>query len=296
MLMESYTSIAVAGSHGKTSISTFLSTILDLCTKDSSSITGGIIPIYNSNAHVENTKFLVAEVDESDGTLSKYKPEIGIINNIDFDHCDHFSDLNEVLSSFKNFASNSKELLLNYDCKINKNNFEYCKKWSIKESEKMDYSIIPTLINKSHTIGRYYEKGNFIDILKIPIPGLHNLSNITGAIAASRMVGVDFNDIKKNIKYLKLPKKRFEFRGELDGRKIYDDYAHHPTEIKATISMARLFINQEITIVIQKNRLVIIFQPHRYSRVKQFFVEFAKELSKADVVYLTNIYGAGEKT
>ena len=296
MLMESYTSIAVAGSHGKTSISTFLSTILDLCTNDSSSITGGVIPIYNSNAHIENTKFLVAEVDESDGTLRKYKPDIGIINNIDFDHCDHFSDLNELLSSFKIFASNSKELLLNHDCKVNKKNFKYYKKWSIEESERMDFSIIPTLMNRSHTFGRYYEKGNFIDTIKIPIPGLHNLSNITGAIAASRMVGVDFDDIKKNIKYLKLPKKRFEFKGELDGRKIYDDYAHHPTEIKATISMARLFINQENNNSnLQKNRLVIIFQPHRYSRVKQFFIEFAKELSKADFVYLTNIYGAGEK-
>ena len=151
-------------------------------------------------------------------------------------------------------------------------------------------------MNSSHTFGSYYEKGNFIDTIKIPIPGLHNLSNITGAIAASRMVGVDFYDIKKNIKYLRLPKKRFEFKGELDGIKIYDDYAHHPTEIKATISMARLFLKQENNNSnLQKNRLVIIFQPHRYSRVKQFFIEFAKELSKADFIYLTNIYGAGEK-
>ena len=90
-LMQSYTSLAVAGSHGKTSTSTFLSTLLELCTHDSSSITGGIIPIYDSNCHLENTKFLVAEVDESDGTINKYKSDIGIINNIDFDHCDHFS-------------------------------------------------------------------------------------------------------------------------------------------------------------------------------------------------------------
>ena len=93
LLMQSYTSIAVAGSHGKTSTSTFLSTLLELCTHNSSSITGGIIPIYNSNCHLENTKFLVAEVDESDGTINRYKSDIGIINNIDFDHCDHFSDL-----------------------------------------------------------------------------------------------------------------------------------------------------------------------------------------------------------
>ena len=88
MLMQTYTTLAVAGTHGKTSTSTFLSTILELCTHNCSSITGGIIPIYNSNCHLENTKYLVAEVDESDGTINKYKSDIGIINNIDFDHCD----------------------------------------------------------------------------------------------------------------------------------------------------------------------------------------------------------------
>ena len=213
MLMDSYSSIAIAGSHGKTSTSTFLSTLLELCTHNSSSITGGIIPIYNSNAHIEQTKFLVAEIDESDGTINKYKSDIGIINNIDFDHCDHFSNINEILSSFKDFAFNSKKLLLNYDCEITKTNFNSKINWSIKETKNVTYSIIPTVVNQDHTIGRYYENGNFIDILKIPIPGLHNLSNITASIAASRMVGVKFNDIKKNIKYLKLPKKRFELRG-----------------------------------------------------------------------------------
>ncbi len=294
MVMESYTSLAIAGSHGKTSTSTFLSTLLELCTHNSSSITGGIIPIYNSNAHIENTKFLVAEVDESDGTINKYKSEIGIINNIDFDHCDHFSNINDVLSCFKEFASNSKKLLLNYDCEITKKNFNSNSNWSNKETKNIAYSIIPTLINNKHTIGRYYENGNFIDILNIPIPGFHNLSNITASIAASRMIGVKFDDIKKNIKYLKLPKKRFELRGELDERKIYDDYAHHPNEIKVTIDLARLFINQNNHKQGKKNRLVVIFQPHRYSRVKEFANEFAEELSKADVIYLTNIYGAGE--
>jgi len=294
MLMDSYSSIAIAGSHGKTSTSTFLSTLLELCTHNSSSITGGIIPIYNSNAHIEQTKFLVAEIDESDGTINKYKSDIGIINNIDFDHCDHFSNINEILSSFKDFAFNSKKLLLNYDCEITKTNFNSKINWSIKETKNVTYSIIPTVVNQDQTIGRYYENGNFIDILKIPIPGLHNLSNITASIAASRMVGVKFNDIKKNIKYLKLPKKRFELRGELDERSIYDDYAHHPNEIKATINLARLFINQNNNKKGEKSRLVVIFQPHRYSRVKQFVNEFAEELSKADVIYITNIYGAGE--
>ena len=295
MLMESYTSLTVAGSHGKTSTSTFLSTLLELCTNNSSSITGGIIPIYNSNCHLENTKFLVAEVDESDGTINKYKSDIGIINNIDFDHCDHFSNLGEVISCFKTFAGNSKKLLINFDCENTKNNFDSDKKWSNKTTHNVSYAIIPTAINESYTSGKYYENGNFISSLDIPIPGLHNLSNITAAIAASRMIGVNFIEIKKNIKYLKLPKKRFEFRGQIDERKLYDDYAHHPNEIKETIKLGRLFINKKSNNQSQKNRLIAIFQPHRYSRVKKFAKEFAEELSKADVIYVTSIYAAGEE-
>ena len=291
MIMKSYISLSIAGSHGKTSTSTFLSTLLELCTHNSSSITGGIIPIYKSNAHIENTKFLVTEIDESDGTINRYKSNIGIINNIDFDHCDHFSDIDEVLSSFKKFASNSNKLLINYDCEITRNNFTSNNQWSNKEINNITYSIIPNIVNKKNTIGKYYEKGAFIDMICVPIPGLHNLSNVTAAIAASRMVGVSFNEIKKNIESLELPKKRFEFRGELNKRVIYDDYAHHPNEVRATIDLARLFIKDNKN----KGRLIAIFQPHRYTRVKQFMHEFSDELSKADVIYLTDIYGAGEK-
>ncbi len=296
MLMQSYNTLAVAGSHGKTSTSTFLSTLLELCTHDCSSITGGIIPIYDSNCHLENTKYLVAEVDESDGTIKKYKSDIGIINNIDFDHCDHFSDLGGVISSFKDFATNSKKLLINFDCKTTRNNFHSDSKWSNTQAKKVDYAIIPSEINENQTVGKYYENGNFISNLNIPIPGLHNLSNITAAIAASRMLGIDFVEIKKNIKYLKLPKRRFEFRGQIDEREIYDDYAHHPNEIKEAIKLGRLFLKSKKNNVSEKSRLrlIAIFQPHRYSRVKQFTKEFAEELSKADVIYVTSIYGAGE--
>ena len=294
MIMKSYISLSIAGSHGKTSTTTFLSTLLELCTHNSSSITGGIIPIYKSNAHIENTKFLVTEIDESDGTINKYNPDIGIIINIDFDHCDHFSNIDEVLSSFKKFAANSKKLLINYDCEITKKNFTAKYTWSNKQINNITYSIIPNTINRNNTIGRYYENGHFIDMISIPVPGLHNLSNITAAVAASRMIGVSFNDIKKNITSLELPKKRFEFRGELNQRIIYDDYAHHPNEIKATIDLSRLFIEEQNNND-KKRRLVVIFQPHRFTRVKKFIHEFVKELSKADVIYLTNIFGAGEK-
>ena len=296
LIMNSYYSLAISGSHGKTSTSTFLSTILDLCTKNCSSIIGGIVPIYKSNSHIDNTKYLVAEIDESDGTTYHYKPDIGIINNIDFDHCDYYSNINELLLAFKAFASNSKKILINYDCKITRKNFDSRYRWSNKEFKNITYSLIPKIINKYNTIGNYYENGNLIETLNIPIPGLHNLSNITAAIGASRMLGINIKRIKNNLKFLKLPNKRFEFRGEFNQRKIYDDYAHHPSEIKATIELARLFI-EDNTHADKENRsrLIVIFQPHRYTRVEQFANEFAKELAKADLILITKIFGAGEQ-
>ena len=287
-LMQSYKSIGVAGSHGKTSTSTFLSTLLDLCTKNTSSIVGGVQPIYNSNSHIEETKYMVAEIDESDGSTANYKSDLGVITNIDFDHCDYYSDINEVINTFKKFASNSKKVLINYDCKISRINISSCFKWSLKEIQNIDYAMIPKEMKESHTIADYYEKGNFVGTYNIPVPGLHNLSNITAAISACRINNVSFKKIKENIQYLKLPKRRFELKGAFNNRKIVDDYAHHPNEIKETIKLAKLFLSKN-------SKLVIIFQPHRFSRVEKFLNEFAKELSKADSIIITNIYGAGEE-
>merc|ERR1712078_255917 len=141
------------------------------------------------------------------------------------------------------------------------------------------------------TIADYYEKGQLITRLKIPIPGVHNLSNIAAAISACRIINIDINCILKNIQFLQLPRKRFDFRGEILGRKIIDDYGHHPNEIRATIDLARLFIQKKDNDI---NRLVIIFQPHRYSRINKFLNQFIIELSKADFIVVTNIFSAGE--
>tara|TARA_Y100001970_G_scaffold294335_1_gene450910 strand:- start:6068 stop:7459 length:1392 start_codon:yes stop_codon:yes gene_type:complete len=286
-IMQSYLSIGIAGSHGKTSTSTFLSTLLDLCTKDSSSIVGGVHPIYNSNSHIDETKYIVAEIDESDGSTGNYKSDLGVITNIDFDHCDYYSNINEIINTFKIFALNSNKLLINYDCKISRNNIFSSYKWSIKEIKNIDYAMIPQELNESNTIADYFEQGNFLDTFNIPIPGLHNLSNITAAISACRLNNISLKEIKSNIKYLKLPKRRFELRGKFNNRKIIDDYAHHPNEIKATIELAKLFLKEN-------SNLIIVFQPHRFSRVERFLNEFADALAKANSIIITNIYGAGE--
>ena len=291
LIMKSFKSIAVAGSHGKTSTSTFLTTLMDLCSNDTSSIVGGIIPGYESNSIIKDSTYLIAEIDESDGTISKYKPYLGIINNIDFDHCDYYSNINELITSVFEFGSNSKILLTNDDCEISKKNITSNYTWSIKKNNNVDFAMISKKFDPEYTIADYYEKGKVITRLKIPIPGIHNLSNITAAISACRIINIDINCILKNIQSLQLPRKRFDLRGEISGRKIIDDYGHHPNEIKATIELAKLFIKKKDNNI---NRLVIVFQPHRYSRVNKFINEFIEELSKADYIIITNIFSAGE--
>ncbi len=290
-IMKSFKSIAVAGSHGKTSTSTLLTTLIDLCTKNTSSIIGGVLPRYESNTIIKNSDYLIAEIDESDGTICKYEPYLGIINNIDFDHCDYYSNLKDLISSFNEFGSKSKILLTNDDCKITKENITSNYTWSIQKTTNVNFAMISQRYDPEYTIADYYENDQVIKGVKIPIPGRHNLSNITAAIAACRIINIDINCIFQNIQSLQLPRKRFELRGEILGRKIIDDYGHHPNEIKATLKLARLFIEKKDNNI---NRLVIIFQPHRYSRINKFLYEFIKELSKADFIIVTNIFSAGE--
>ena len=291
LIMQSYQTIAVAGSHGKTSTSSMLTTLLDLCTNNTSAIIGGVMPLYKSNSLIKDSKYLVAEIDESDGTITNYNSYLGIINNIDFDHCDYYSDLNELIFSFKQFGLNCKRLLANFDCKVSQDNINSHYKWSLKHVNETDFAMIPTKVNQQSTIADYYEKGKFVQTINIPVPGIHNLSNVTAAISACRILNIEIKDIINNIRFLKLPQKRFDYRGNINGRIIIDDYGHHPSAIKATIELARLFMksrNQRL------KRLVLIFQPHRFSRINKFISEFAEQLSKADYVVITDIYGAGE--
>ena len=291
MIMNNYESIGIAGTHGKTSTSTFLFTLLDLCTSNVSGIVGGILPKYNNNSFIKDTKYFVGELDESDGSISNYKINLGILNNIDYDHCDYYKNIEQMINSFKVFESNSKKLLVNGDCEIIQKYIKSDYKWSIVDVNNINYSLIPLNQTATSTIAQYFEHGKLISKLEIPIPGLHNLSNVAAAIGACRILNVDFDNIKSKISNIKLPLKRFEFKGNFEGRTIVDDYAHHPKAIKETIKLGRLFLNEHP----KYKRLIAIFQPHRFSRVSEFFIEFANELAHADKIIITNIYGAGEK-
>ncbi len=296
LLIDQKNSIVVSGSHGKTTTSTYITTILSILKKDPTAIIGGIVPLYERNYNISNNELLVAEADESDGSLVKFNPNIGVITNIELEHVDHYKNLDELIETMKQFAQNCKYLIANFDCQNLKSNIHATHWFSTQKINNVDFALIPKISNGCEIIAEYYEQEKFIDLLKVPIPGIHNLSNTIAAIAACRKSGFVFKDIKKGINHLQLPSRRFEYKGSWKNRLIVEDYSHHPSEIDAAISIASLKIKRKNKISnISPNRLVTIFQPHRFSRTKKFEKEFAKSLSKSDLVFITPIYSAGEE-
>ena len=294
-LIEQKKSIIVSGSHGKTTTSTYITTLFSYANKSPTAIIGGIVPLYKSNYNFGNSEFLIAEADESDGSLVKFNPNIGLITNLELEHVDHYQDLEELIETMKQFARKCECLITNFDCDNLRSNIQDSKWFSIKKILNIDFALIPKESNGCEIIAEYYEKEKFIDVIKIPVPGIHNLSNAAAAIAACRVAGILFKDIKKGIDNLKLPSRRFEFKGLWKNRLIVEDYAHHPSEIDAAISIASTIIKTKHNFSkILPRRIVTIFQPHRYSRTQQFQEEFAKSLSKSDLVFITPIYSAGE--
>tara|TARA_Y100001968_G_scaffold154219_1_gene140865 strand:+ start:243 stop:1634 length:1392 start_codon:yes stop_codon:yes gene_type:complete len=289
-------SILIGGSHGKTTTSAVIATLLELVNEDPTAVIGGLVPSFNSNGRAGKGEFLVAEADESDGTIEKFNGRIGIITNLELDHINHYSDLNSLIKIMKKFGNNCCQLILNKDCKILQENFQGALWFSIKEIKNADFAAIPIIMNGQETLAKFYEKGEFKGEIRVPLAGKHNLSNVIAAIAACRIAGIPFLQVKNNLYKIKSPQRRFQLRGIWEQRQIIDDYAHHPTEIDATISMARLMINSKKTsLPIIAKRLVVIFQPHRFSRTKVFAKDFAKALIKADCVILAPIYSAGEE-
>ena len=165
-----------------------------------------------------------------------------MITNLELEHVDHYLDLEDLIETMKQFAQKCECLITNFDCDNLRTNIHGSKWFSIQKIINIDFALIPKESNGCEIIAEYYEKEKFIDVIKIPVPGIHNLSNAAAAIAASRVAGILFKDIKKGIEKLKLPSRRFEFKGLWRNRLIVEDYAHHPSEIDAAISIASTII------------------------------------------------------
>lgn len=294
-LINSQPSIAVAGSHGKTTTSTLIATLLAATDHDPTAVIGGIVPAFGSNGRHGSGRLLVAEADESDGSLVKFRPHLGVITNLELDHTDHYPNLEALIATLQRFAASSRRLLANRDCPILREHFNAEHWWSIEDPHRADFAAIPSQERGNGTRADFYEAGVLAGSFELPLPGRHNLSNAAAAMAACRLEGVSFAELRQAVAALRPPGRRFDFRGNWQGRQVVDDYAHHPSEVAATLAMARLMVRSgQSPLPEAPQRLVAVFQPHRYSRTAQFLEGFAEALSQADQVLLAPLYAAGE--
>jgi UDP-N-acetylmuramate--alanine ligase len=289
-LIQDYYSIAVAGTHGKTTTSSLISYVLFQADLDPTIIIGGEVDAWEGNARSGAGKYLVAEADESDGSLVKHHPKIGIITNIELDHPDHYTNLEQVIDTFQTFASQCETLIGCIDDEIVKTQFQPQITYSLNPEMGADYLAKNIQYLADGSIAEVWERGEFLGKLQLKLMGEHNISNALATIAVGRKIGLDFEAISSAIATFSGTKRRFEVKGKVNNITFIDDYAHHHTEIAATLAAARQKVSQSAGI----DRIVAIFQPHRYSRTQEFLTQQGQCFSDADLVVITDIYSAGE--
>ncbi len=292
-IMKNYSlPIAVSGTHGKTTTTSLLSSILLKNNNDPTLSIGGILRTIGGNIRVGNSEYFVTEACEYTNSFLNFFPKLAIILNIEEDHMDFFKNIGEIRSSFHKFAMKIPSdgcLVINGDIPDHEEITRglACKIITVGSNSSFDYST-SAISYDNHALPKYdlLKDGSFIDTIQLRIPGKHNVYNSLAAIALSMELGIPLPVIKEALLAFTGTDRRFELKGTLKGITIIDDYAHHPTEIAATLSAARN---------IPHKKLWCIFQPHTYTRTNYFAKEFAKTLSNADAVILTDIYAAREK-
>ncbi|NJN72579.1 MAG: UDP-N-acetylmuramate--L-alanine ligase [Limnothrix sp. RL_2_0] len=288
-LVSEYDSIAVGGTHGKTTTSSLIGYVLLVAGVDPTIIVGGEVDAWDGNARLGQGSYLVAEADESDGTLVKLNPLLGVVTNIELDHPDHYESLDEVIATFQTFAQRCKHLVACVDCPtIAAGHLDYTVGYALENIDKADFWATDVEYGSTSTKATIWERGDRLGIINLSLLGTHNLSNALAAIAVARHLGVPFAPIAEALSTFGGAKRRFEVKGKRQGITFIDDYAHHPSELTVTLAAARLRAGKD-------DRIVAIFQPHRYSRTETFFNDFAKAFVDADITIITDIYGAGEE-
>ncbi len=280
--------LGYSGTHGKTTTSGMSSYVLEKAGLKPSYVVGGIIPELDTNAHCQDGRFFAAELDESDGTIVKYVPNICVVNNLEADHLDFYTDgLKSILETFETFISKMPAdgiVLVNNDCEASCGLHGH-KTMTFGLCDGADYVAKNIEYSEDCTTFDIYYKDEFLTDLKIILKGTHNVYNSLSVLASLHQAGVDVSLVKPHFATFTGMGRRFQKAGEFDGISIYDDYAHHPTEIKATLSAASNFKDKNI---------VAVFQPHRYSRLKNLWDEFLEAFDTVDRVVVTDVYAASE--
>lgn len=290
-LIQDYQSIAIAGTHGKTTTSSMVGYLLLKAGLDPTIVVGGEVNAWEGNARLGQGPYLVAEADESDGSLVKLSAYIGVVTNIELDHPDHYATLDEVISTFKTFAQRCQTLVGCIDCETVQRDLQPQITYSL-DKPKADYTVAQVVYGQEGTTAEVWERGKPLGQIYLKLLGRHNLGNALAAIAVGRQLGLAFEAIAPALATFEGARRRFEYRGEYNHIRFIDDYAHHPSELQATLMAARM---QAADFGTKKQRRVVaVFQPHRYSRTLAFLAEFARSFGSADVVVTTEIYSAGE--
>ncbi len=286
--------VAVSGTHGKTTTTSMLAHILCAADLDPTILVGGVLPLIGGNMRDGGKEYFVTEACEYSASFLKFFPLYSIILNIEEDHLDFFRDLDDIIKCFKEFVAilpQNGAVIANYDDENVKKAVENSGKTIISYSTQSDSASYRA---KNITFGEngaaefdVYRKGDFYFHVKLNVPGLHNVQNALSVIAASDLLGVSKAAMQAGFSSYKGTNRRFEYKGKAFGFQVIDDYAHHPTEIKATLKAAK--------VVAKQNKVWCVFQPHTYTRSLALKSEFAKAFFDCDGLVVTDIYAAREK-
>jgi UDP-N-acetylmuramate--alanine ligase len=293
ILMSESKSIAVAGTHGKTTTSSMMAVALQACGADPSFAIGGTITASGSNAHRGTGEIFVAEADESDGSFIEYHPYAAIVTNVEHDHVDFFATPEDVAQAFKDFAATiHKDGFLTYcaddqGAKALASTVKTCALISYGIDESCDLRLDSIELEAMGSRARAIWRGKVVGFIELQVPGHHNLLNAAAVLATGLNLGFPAPELLTGLSVFRGTGRRFELIGTVHGVRVIDDYGHHPTEIDVTLKAARRFAGD--------GRLIVIFQPHRYSRTKAFSAQFAKALDVADRAIVLEVYAASEK-
>ena len=289
-------SVAVAGTHGKTTTTSMLGVILNTAKIDPTIVVGGIVQDFKTNSVLGKGDTIIVEADEYDKTLLSLKPNRSIVTNIDLEHVDCYPNIDNLRQTFLSFLNSIPFFGMNVICYDDQNIkmiIKDIKRPYIKygHSNECDVRYANPRYDNFKTSYDLFINNNKVSRINLKVPGKHNILNSLAAICIALDMEIPIDIIKKGLFKYEGVKRRFEIKEKISNSnsKLYvvDDYAHHPSEIKATIETAKSNFNLD--------KLIIVFQPHLYSRTKTFYKEFADSLSSADVVILTDIYPSREK-
>jgi len=295
-LMRLQFSIAVGGTHGKTTTTSMVAALLDAGGLDPTVVNGGIINAYGTNAKVGAGDWIVVEADESDGTFLKLKSTVAIVTNIDPEHLDHYGEFDAVKKAFRDFVENIPFYGFAAVCTDHAEVQAMAAR--VENRRLVTYGVNPQAEVRAHNISMGPEGARFgvviqspdgdyitLDDLRLPMAGQHNVLNALAAVAVARELGVPLAAIRKGLADFAGVKRRFTTTGVANGVRVVDDYGHHPVEIASVLTAAR---------AVTEGRVIAVVQPHRYSRLSDLFDEFCACFNDADVVIVADVYAAGE--